>query len=113
MLVFHALDEHVDRVAGLELGGGTGGAEFLEGHAAFGLEAHIDDGEIAFDRNDAALDDAAVERAAFAERFLQQGCETVAGCASAARCGRFVAGQFGCFRHFRIGSFGSFSAGRP
>ena len=35
--------------------------EFLERHAAFGLEADIDERDVVLDRDDAALDDGAFE----------------------------------------------------
>ena len=45
VLVLVALDVELDDVAGLDLGLGAGRAEFLEGDAALGLQADIDDGE--------------------------------------------------------------------
>ena len=55
--VFHALQIDLDLVADLEFGLPAGPGEFAQGHAAFGLQADVDDGEILFDADDLALDD--------------------------------------------------------
>ena len=61
VLVFHALEEDLDRVAGLDLGRLAGGREFLQGHAALGFQADVDQHHVVFDRDDLALDDGAFE----------------------------------------------------
>ena len=53
VLVFHALEIDLDRVADLDLGRLAGGGEFLERDAAFGLQADIDEGEVVLDGDDA------------------------------------------------------------
>jgi hypothetical protein len=55
--VLDALDHDFDRVADLERRVLALDAEFLQRHAAFDLEADIDDGHVFFDRQDRALDD--------------------------------------------------------
>ena len=45
--------------------------EFLERHAAFGLEADVDDGHVLFDRDDLALDDRSLERLVVAIGLVQ------------------------------------------
>jgi hypothetical protein len=59
--VLVALDIQLDDVAGLDLGLGAGGAEFLEGNAALGLQADIDDRVFVGEADNAAGDDGAVE----------------------------------------------------
>ncbi len=77
VLVFHALEIDLDHVADLDLGLLAGGGEFLERDAAFGFQADIDEGEVVLDGDDDALEHAAFEAVAGAERFLEQRGETV------------------------------------
>ena len=63
---------------GLTSGLRAGRAEFLEGDAAFGLQADIDDGEFVGQADDAAGDDGAVEAGVPAEGFIEQGGEIFA-----------------------------------
>ena len=57
----------------------AGGAEFAQRHAAFGLQAHVDDGEVVLDGNDLALDDAAFGVGFFVEARIEHGREVIAG----------------------------------
>jgi hypothetical protein len=61
VLAFHALEEDLDRVAGLELGRTARRAEFLQRHAALGFEADIDQHHVVLDGDDLALDHGAFE----------------------------------------------------
>ena len=76
--VFVALDIKLDHVAGLDVRLGAGRAEFLEGDAALGLQADIDDGEFVGQADHAAGDDGAVEAAVNAEGFVEEGGEIFA-----------------------------------
>jgi hypothetical protein len=60
--IFDAVDENFDFVADLEFGLLAGSGEFAQRHAAFALEADVDDGEIIFDGGHGAFDDTAFER---------------------------------------------------
>ncbi len=76
--VLVALDVELDDVAGLDLGLGAGRAEFLEGDAALGFQADIDDGEFIGEAEDPAGDDGAFEAGVPAEGLIEEGGETVA-----------------------------------
>ena len=76
--VLVALDVELDDVAGLDLGLGAGGAEFLERDAAFALQADVDDGVFVGEPHDPAGDDGAVEAAVAAEGLVEQGGEIFA-----------------------------------
>ncbi len=60
--VLVALDEDLDLVARGEFRRLSGRGEFLERNPALGLEADVDQREVALDRNDGAFDDRAFER---------------------------------------------------
>ena len=76
--VLVALDIKLDEVAGLDLRLGAGRAEFLEGDAALGLQADIDDGEFVGEPEDPAGDDGAVEAGVPAEGLVEEGGEVLA-----------------------------------
>ncbi len=76
--VLVALDVEFDDVAGLDLRLGAGRAEFLEGDAALGLQADIDDGVFVGEADDPAGDDGAVEAGVAAEGFIEEGGEVFA-----------------------------------
>ena len=65
-------------IAGLDLGLGAGRAEFLEGDAALGFQADIDDGEFVGETDDSAGDDGAVEAGIAAEGLVEEGGEIFA-----------------------------------
>jgi hypothetical protein len=77
--VLDALEIDLDLIADLEAGIGTGNAEFLEGHATFGLEADIDDRKVLLDGDDGALDDAAFHERVGSERLGEKGGEVFLG----------------------------------
>jgi hypothetical protein len=77
--IFDALEIDLDGVAGLDRGIAAGLREFLDGDAAFHLEADIDDDEFFFDIDDAALDDAAFDGRIVGEAFGQKGFKVFAG----------------------------------
>ena len=76
--VLDALEIDLDLVADRDLGRDARHGEFFERHAAFGLQADIDHGEIVFDRHDRAGDDGAFGRRAADEALFQHGREIVA-----------------------------------
>ena len=57
--ILDALEIDLDLVADLHIGGHARHGEFLQRHAAFGLQADIDHGEVVLDGDDLALDDGA------------------------------------------------------
>ena len=77
MLVLDALEVDLDVVADLHLRNLPGLSEFLQGDPAFGLEADVDDGGVAFDGDDLTLEDGALEAIDIAQGFLQQGGEAL------------------------------------
>ncbi len=70
--ILHALEVDFDGVADLDVGGLAGDREFAQRHAAFRLEADVDDGEILLDRGHDALHDAAFEGIFLGQAFAQQ-----------------------------------------
>jgi hypothetical protein len=78
--VFNAVDVNFDFVANLQTVGLAGHGEFAQGHAAFALEANVDDGLVVFDGGNGALDDAAFKATAggSAQRFVKQRGKIVA-----------------------------------
>ena len=70
--VLDALDIDLDRIADLQLAVLGLGAEFLHRHAAFDLEADVDDGHILFDGRDDALDDLTFARMTVGKGFFEQ-----------------------------------------
>ena len=79
---------------GLTSGLAPGGAEFLEGDAALGLQADIDDGEFVGEADDPAGDDRPVEAGVAAEGLVEQGPEILDGAGVGVR-GRVGAGESG------------------
>jgi hypothetical protein len=77
--VFDAVEENFDFIADAQFLSFTGGAEFAQRHAAFGLQANVDDGQVVLDGNDLALDDAAFGVGFFVEARIEHGREIVAG----------------------------------
>ena len=77
--IFHALQIDFHFIAGLQVDIAAGLGEFLQRHAAFHLQANVDDDKIIFDRNDATLDDRAFLRITAAEGFIKHCREIIAG----------------------------------
>ena len=76
--VLVALDIKLDDVAGLDFGLHARSGELLERHAAFALEADIDDGELVGEADDLAADDGAGEAGVAAEGLVEEGGEVFA-----------------------------------
>src|SRR6185437_10860236 len=57
--ILDTVKEHLDLVADLEIAFAAGPIEFAQRHAAFGLQADVDNGHVLFNRNHLALDDGA------------------------------------------------------
>ncbi len=77
--VLDTLQEHLDGVADLD--GGLAvfvDAEFLDRDAALGLQTHVDDREVLFDRRDAALHHRAFGEVLAAHALVEKGREVVA-----------------------------------
>ncbi len=76
--VLDALEVNLDLVADLEVRRLAGDRELAQRHAAFHLEADVDDGEILLDADDLALDHAAFEQVLLGEAFGEQRGKLVA-----------------------------------
>ena len=70
--VFDPLEINFDIVADLEVGLPSGAGEFTQGHASFGLQTDVDDGEFLFDADDLALDDGTFLQVSAAKGFFEQ-----------------------------------------
>jgi len=77
--ILDAVEEHLDLVADLEFAFAAGPGEFAQRHAAFGLEADVDDGHVLFDRNHDALDDRAFLQVATGKGLVEHRGKIVAG----------------------------------
>ena len=77
--VLDAVEEHLDFVADLDIAFAAGSCELAQRHAAFGLQADVDDGHVLFNRNDLALDDGAFLQVAAGKGFVEHRGEIVAG----------------------------------
>ena len=77
--VLHPLEIDLDLVADLERALAAGAGEFLYRHAAFGLQADVDNGDVLLDADHLALDDRAFMQVDAAEGFLQHCGEVFAG----------------------------------
>ena len=77
--VLDTIDIDLDLVADLELGLLTGCGELAQRHAAFGLEADVDHGQVVLDSRHRAEDDAALEAVGAAEIGVEHAREIVAG----------------------------------
>ena len=75
--VLDALQVDLDLVADLQVGLAADG-ELTQRHAAFGLEADVDDGEVLLDADDPAFDDTAFVQVFLGEAFGEQRGELVA-----------------------------------
>ena len=69
--ILDPVEEHLDLVADLELALAARAGKFAQGHAAFGLQADVDDGHVLLDRNDDALDDGAFLQVAAGEGLIE------------------------------------------
>ena len=75
--VLDALEVDFDGVADLDIARLAANAELLQRHAAFHLEAHVDDREVLLDANDLALDDGTFEKVVLGEAFGKHRGEVV------------------------------------
>src|SRR3954469_6647649 len=77
--ILDSVEEHLDFVANLEIAFAAGSCELAQRHAAFGLQADVDDGHILLDRNNNTLDDGAFLQIAAGEGLVQHRSEIVTG----------------------------------
>src|SRR3979490_25182 len=77
--VLDTVEKHLDLVADLEFAFLAGSCEFTQRHAAFGLQADVDDGHVLLDRNNDALDDGAFLQIAAGKALVEHGGKIVAG----------------------------------
>ena len=75
--ILDALQVNLDGVADLDVARLAAETEFLQGHAAFHLEADVDDGEVLLDADDLALDDLSFEDVVLGEALGEQGCKLI------------------------------------
>ncbi len=71
--IFHALQVNFDLVTRLQPAVFRADAEFLQQHAAFDLQADIDDSQILLDADNDTLDDRAFDDIGLGKGFLQEG----------------------------------------
>src|SRR5438445_3500328 len=76
--ILDAVEEHLDLVADLELAFTARAGEFAQRHAAFRLQADVDNRHVLFNRNHLALDDGAFLQVAAGEGLVQHLSEIVA-----------------------------------
>jgi hypothetical protein len=76
--VFVPLHIQLDHVAGLHVRLLAGRAEFLEGHAAFALQANVDDGEFFGEADYPAGNDGPIEAGILAKGLIEEGGEILA-----------------------------------
>ena len=76
--VLDALEIDLDGVADLDLGRAAGPGEFAQRHAAFGLQADIDDGDVLLDADDRPFDDGSFLQMTVAEQFIDHAGEVFA-----------------------------------
>src|SRR5207237_7652947 len=72
VLVFDALEEDLDGIADMDFGLGAPDCEFLQRDTALRFEPDIDQRDVIFDADDAALDDGAFEAVGDAHGFIEQ-----------------------------------------
>src|ERR1700694_5135315 len=77
--VLDPVEKHLDLVADLEVAFAAGSCEFAQRHAAFGLQADVDDGHVLLDRNNDALDDGAFLQIAPGKGLIEHRGKIVAG----------------------------------
>jgi hypothetical protein len=77
--ILDAIEEHLDLVADLEITFTAGSCELAQRHAAFGLQADVDDGHVLFNCNYLALDDGAFLQIAAGKGLIKHRGEIVAG----------------------------------
>ena len=77
--ILDAVEKHLDLVADLEFAFLAGAGEFAQRHAAFGLQADVDDGHVLLDRNNDALDDGAFLQIAAGKALVEHRGKIVAG----------------------------------
>ncbi len=77
--VLDALQVDFDVVADLGQDGAFALAELAHGDAAFGLQTDVDDDDVFFNADDAAVNDLAFAEVAALQLFVEQGGEIVAG----------------------------------
>src|SRR5205807_703143 len=76
--ILDTVEEHLDLVADLEFAFAAGSCEFTQCHAAFGLQADVDDGHVLLDRDNGALDDGAFLQIAAGKALVEHGGKIVA-----------------------------------
>src|SRR5450631_1380238 len=77
--ILDTVEEHLDLVAHFKFAFFAGPCEFTQSHAAFGLQADVDDGHVLLDRNNDALDDGAFLQIATGKALVEHGGKIVAG----------------------------------
>ncbi len=100
--IFDAVEKHLDLVADLEIAFAAGSCEFAQRHAAFGLEADVDDGHVLLDRNNGALDDGAFLQIAAGEGLVEHGGKIVAGRIIGSSSRSHLFSRCGCRRLFGL-----------
>jgi len=100
--IFDAVEKHLDLVADLELAFAAGPCEFTQRHAAFSLQADVNDGHILLDRNNNALDDGAFLQIAAGKGLVEHGGKIVAGRIIGSSSRSHLFSRCGCRRPFGL-----------
>src|ERR1700733_697880 len=77
--ILDAVEKYLNLVTDLEFAFFAGSCEFTQRHAAFGLQADVDDGHVLLDRNNDALDDGAFLQIAAGKGLVEHRGKIVAG----------------------------------
>src|SRR6202171_3827980 len=100
--ILDAVEKHLDLVADLEIAFAAGSCEFPQRHAAFGLQADVDDGHVLFNRNHRALDDGAFLQIAAGKGLVEHGGKIVTGRIIRSSSRSHLFSRCGCRRPFGL-----------
>ena len=100
--ILDAVEKYLDLIADLEFAVAAGSCEFTQRHAAFGLQADIDDGHVLLDRNNDALDDGAFLQIAAGKGLIEHRGEIVAGRIIGSSSRSHLFSRCGCRRPFGL-----------
>src|SRR5467141_205243 len=100
--VLDTVEKHLDLVADLEFAFLAGSCEFTQRHAAFGLQADVDDGHVLLNRNNDALDDGAFLQIAAGKALVEHRGKIVAGRIIGSSSQSHLFSRCGCRRPFGL-----------
>src|SRR6202048_992721 len=100
--ILDPVEKHLDLVAHLEIAFAAGSCEFAQRHAAFRLQADVDDGHVLFNCNYLALDDGAFLQVAAGKGLVEHGGKIVAGRIIGSSSRSHLFSRCGCRRPFGL-----------